>query len=515
MAVARMSGALLPEPRLEGACDEQLSNEDKLSVCSKLCYGIGGAPNQAASSATSFFLQIFLLDIAMITPFHTSLMLFIGKTWGAAADPVAGYLISKSKRTKIGLLMPWLLGTTPFLIVSYFFLWYCPSVIKAKDVWYMAFFCLFQALSTLFHVPYTALVMFLSADQKERDSATAYRMGFEGLGTLVGATLQVSMVSNAHSSDHCNDSVDNMDSPTDLYGNSSRVPDMSEANKKLYMIAGGTISVLYLIGIIALCAGVKEKVDPYALKSDQQIPFLKGHKLALMCGPYVKLAASFLLISTAVQVVQNNFVLFCSAATNLHNHIDYLVMIVLISAALSVPCWQWFLNKFGKKTTAGGISLMIPASTMLVFFPEPAVAYLSAGVSGISIAASLLLPWSMLPDVVDYFRVQNPNSVGHETIFYASYTFFHKMSAGIGLGISAASLNLAGFKSGVCKQSHSVVIMLKVLVGAVPSILVPLGLFILIFYPINEETRKETKHALERRRRRSSILCKNEEITPL
>nr|XP_034965868.1 major facilitator superfamily domain-containing protein 2B isoform X2 [Zootoca vivipara] len=470
MAAARSSGALLPQPSLEGACDEQLRNEDKLSVCSKLCYGIGGAPNQAASSATSFFLQIFLLDVAMITPFHTSLVLFIGKTWGAAADPIAGYLISKSKRTKIGLLMPWLLGCTPLLIVSYFFLWYCPSVIKAKDIWYMAFFCLFQALSTLFHVPYTALVMFLSADQKERDSATAYRMGFEGLGTLLGATLQVSMVSDAHSSDNCNHSVDNMD--TNLYGNSSSAPDMSEANRKLYIIAGGTISTLYVFGFIALCTGVREKVDPYALKSDQQIPFLKGHKLALMCGPYVKLAASFLLISTAVQV----------------------------SGALSVPFWQWFLNRFGKKTAASGISLMIPASTLLVLLPEPAVAYFSAGVSGISIAASLLLPWSMLPDVVDYFRVQNPHSTGHEAIFYSSYTFFYKMSAGIGLGISAASLNLAGFKSGVCKQSHSVVIMLKVLVGAVPSLLIPLGLFILIFYPINEKTRREIKYALERRR---------------
>ncbi|XP_034965867.2 sphingosine-1-phosphate transporter MFSD2B [Zootoca vivipara] len=498
MAAARSSGALLPQPSLEGACDEQLRNEDKLSVCSKLCYGIGGAPNQAASSATSFFLQIFLLDVAMITPFHTSLVLFIGKTWGAAADPIAGYLISKSKRTKIGLLMPWLLGCTPFLIVSYFFLWYCPSVIKAKDIWYMAFFCLFQALSTLFHVPYTALVMFLSADQKERDSATAYRMGFEGLGTLLGATLQVSMVSDAHSSDNCNHSVDDMD--TNLYGNSSSVPDMSEANRKLYIIAGGTISTLYIFGFIALCAGVREKVDPYALKSDPQIPFLKGHKLALMCGPYVKLAASFLLISTAIQVVQNNFVLFCSDATNLHNHIDYLVVLVLVSGALSVPFWQWFLNRFGKKTAASGISLMIPASTLLVLLPEPAVAYFSAGVSGISIAASLLLPWSMLPDVVDYFRVQNPHSTGHETIFYSSYTFFYKMSAGIGLGISAASLNLAGFKSGVCKQSHSVVIMLKVLVGAVPSLLIPLGLFILIFYPINEKTRREIKYALERRR---------------
>lgn len=52
----------------------------------------------------------------------------------------------------------------------------------------------------------------------------------------------------------------------------------------------------------------------------------------------------------------------------------------------------------------------------------------------------LLISRSMLPDVVDNFRLQNPHGKGHETIFYSSYVFFTKMSAGIGLGISAAGL---------------------------------------------------------------------------
>lgn len=42
-----------------------------------------------------------------ITPFHASLVLFIGKASGAVTDPVAGFFISKSRWTKIGRLMPW------------------------------------------------------------------------------------------------------------------------------------------------------------------------------------------------------------------------------------------------------------------------------------------------------------------------------------------------------------------------------------------------------------------------
>uniref|UniRef100_A0A8V0YC28 MFSD2 lysolipid transporter B, sphingolipid n=1 Tax=Gallus gallus TaxID=9031 RepID=A0A8V0YC28_CHICK len=80
--------------------------EHRLSVCSKLCYAIGGIPNQVAGSAASFSLQIYLLDIARITPFHASLVLFIGKASGAVSDPVAGFFISKSRWRKIGRLMP-------------------------------------------------------------------------------------------------------------------------------------------------------------------------------------------------------------------------------------------------------------------------------------------------------------------------------------------------------------------------------------------------------------------------
>ena len=38
----------------------------KLSLCSKLCFAIGGAPKEVAASATAFFLQIYLLDVAQV-----------------------------------------------------------------------------------------------------------------------------------------------------------------------------------------------------------------------------------------------------------------------------------------------------------------------------------------------------------------------------------------------------------------------------------------------------------------
>lgn len=47
---------------------------------------------------------------------------------------------------------------------------------------------------------------------------------------------------------------------------------------------------------------------------------------------------------------------------------------------------------------------------------------------------------SMLPDVVDDFQVQNPESNGHEALFYSFYVFFTKFASGVSLGISTLSL---------------------------------------------------------------------------
>ncbi|XP_032640760.1 sphingosine-1-phosphate transporter MFSD2B isoform X2 [Chelonoidis abingdonii] len=494
---AAPKAALLPEePPQEQALRrsaEELRQEDRLSVCSKLCYAIGGAPNQVATSATAFFLQIYLLDIAHITPFHASLVLFIGKAWGAVTDPVAGFFISKSKRTKIGRLMPWMLGCTPFTIVSYFFMWYLPPFVAGRVVWYLTFYCLFQALTTLFQVPYSALTMFLSPDQKERDSATAYRMTVEVLGTLMGAALHGQIVASAHASDHCavNLTINAADSSSSL-SNTSNLAEplgLQSRGREVYMIAAGVIGGVYLFGIVILFIGVKERDDPYALNSDKAIPFFKGLRLTMKHGPYLKLTASFLLISTAVQLEQSNFVQFCTHAASLHNHFQYLVVTIL-----------W----------------MIPFAVMLVTIPNLVLAYVVAFVSGLSIASSLLLPWSMLPDVVDHFRLLNPHAKGPETIFYSSYVFFTKMSAGIGLGISAASLEFAGYKPGMCRQSSTVILTLKILIGAVPAILIVIGLSILLFYPITEKSRKETEFALELLRRShpsTDNLSKNEEDT--
>ncbi|XP_034018201.1 major facilitator superfamily domain-containing protein 2B isoform X2 [Thalassophryne amazonica] len=481
----------------------QTDLSQRLSLCSKLCFAIGGAPKEVAASATAFFLQIYLLDVAQINAFQASMVLFVGKAWGAVTDLIVGFFITKSRWTKIGRLMPWMVGCTPFLVVSYFYLWFVPPFISCRFIWYLGFYCLYQTLITCFHVPYSALTMFLSTDQKERDSATAYRMTMEVLGTLAGAAIQGQIVASAHTRKHCR----TQNVSAGYLGNGSgaeiirsllHAQDYLSHAKEVYMIAAGVIGGVFLVCTVVMFMGVKEKDDPYASKTDKQIPFHKGFFLVMRHGPYLTLTAAFLFITVAFQLVQSNFVLFCTYATDLRDHFQNIVLIILVSAVISIPLWQWFLERFGKKIVAlFGIAWIMPFSMLLVVIPNVVVAYIVAVSSGLSVAASLLLPWSMLPDVVDDFRLANPYSKGHEAIFYSFYVFFTKFAASISLGVCTLCLEFAGYDTGACEQPAPVVYTLKLLIGAAPVAFIVAGLMILFLYPINEEVRLRNKLCLE------------------
>uniref|UniRef100_G3P0X2 Major facilitator superfamily domain containing 2ab n=1 Tax=Gasterosteus aculeatus TaxID=69293 RepID=G3P0X2_GASAC len=236
---------------------------NKLSVCNKLCYAIGGAPYQITGTALGFFLQIYLLDVAQVSrwiPFYASIILFVGRAWDAVTDPTVGFLVSRSPWTRFGRMLPW-------FWVFYVFksggcrekecLW-SPEFLR-KNVFgvFMSLFLCPSFPNQCFHVPYSALTMFISSEQKERDSATAYRMTVEVLGTVLGTAVQGQIVGMANAP--C------LPGPFDIVANASNSSlsaglNASPRREAPYMIAFGVI-FHHLTSVVAiiLFLGVKEE----------------------------------------------------------------------------------------------------------------------------------------------------------------------------------------------------------------------------------------------------------------
>ncbi|XP_028317262.1 sodium-dependent lysophosphatidylcholine symporter 1-B [Gouania willdenowi] len=473
---------------------------NRLSVCSKICYAIGGAPYQMTGCALGFFLQIYLLDVAQLDPFYASIILFGGRAWDAVTDPTVGFLVSRSPWTRIGRMLPWIVLSTPLAVLSYFLIWYVPPFEDHKVIWYLFFYCLFQSLQTCFHVPYSALTMFISSEQKERDSATAYRMTVEVLGTVLGTAIQGQIVGMANAP--CLPGPGDVANHSYIGAFNQTEPGISlDHTKNAYMIASGIIGLIYVLCAIVLFFGVKEQKESCRPRSEP-MSFVQGIKLVMGHGPYVKLVMVFLFTSLAFMLLEGNFALFCSSTLGFRNDFQNILLVIMLSATLAIPFWQWFLTRFGKKTAVYTGSLSVVPFMILVVCIKSnlIVTYICSFAAGVGVAAAFLLPWSMLPDVVDDFQVQNPNSTGHEALFYSFYVFFTKFASGVSLGISTLSLDFAGYISRGCSQPEEVALTLKMLVSAAPVILIIIGLCILYSYPIDEERRQGNRKLLQEQR---------------
>ncbi|KAM3595513.1 uncharacterized protein V6R79_024578 [Siganus canaliculatus] len=461
------------------------SQRSHLSVWNKLCYAIGGAPYQITGTALGFFLQIYLLDVAQLDPFHASIILFVGRAWDGVTDPTVGFLVSRSKWTRIGRMMPWILYSTPFAVVTYFLIWYVPPFEEGKVIWYLIFYCLFQSMQTCFHVPYSALTMFISRDQKDRDSATAYRMMVEVLGTVLGTAIQGQIVGGAS---NCPVDADGIESSNSTNVSMSRAT--LEETKEAYLVASGVICSIYVLCAAVLFLGVKEQKEN-GRKRSEPLTFRQGLWLVMSHGPYVKLVIGFLFTSLAFMLLEGNFALFITYALGHRKDFQNILLVIMLSGTLTIPWWQWFLTRFGKKMAVYcGVTWAVPFMILIICIESNLIiSYLVSVCAGVSVAAAFLLPWSMLPDVVDDFKVNNPDIHGHEALFYSFYVFFIKFASGASLGISTLSMKFAGYVTGSCSQPESVSFTLKMLVSPVPVVLIAVGLLILRTYPIDEERR--------------------------
>uniref|UniRef100_A0A3Q1EFJ5 Major facilitator superfamily domain containing 2a-like 2 n=1 Tax=Acanthochromis polyacanthus TaxID=80966 RepID=A0A3Q1EFJ5_9TELE len=435
----------------------------------KLCYAAGGVPYQITSVAIAISLQIFLLDVVQMEAFYVSMILFVSRAWDAVTDPLLGYLLSRSNWTPISKLTPWLVISTPFGVLSYLLLWFVPRGSMSEDgsvLWFLAAACLFETLMSCYNVPYLSLSMFLGGDQRDRDSATAYRMSVEAAAMLLASVIQGRVVSvyNSEKQEACQQ-LDETPQST---------------SEKAFLTSALVMGALFFLCSLVLFLGVKEQ--------RVQLSFLTSLKMLVCHVPYQRLLLGFVFSALAFQMSLGNFALFCSHAAGLGAQFQHLLLVLLV---ISVPLWQIVLLRIGKKATVFiGLSLFIPAVIVVACVPSNLPLFITMCILiGFSVATMFLLPWSMLPDVVDDFAVKHPSCKDLEPLFFSCYSFCSKLAGGLSVGLSTMTLQFVGYKAGACNHGDGVVVALIVLFSPVPITLLLIGMLFFHSYPIDERQR--------------------------
>jgi GPH family glycoside/pentoside/hexuronide:cation symporter len=119
--------------------------------------------------------------------------------------------------------------------------------------------------------------------------------------------------------------------------------------------------------------------------------------------------------------------------------------------------------------------------------------------AGIGVSAAHVIPWSILPDAIEYGELQTGER--HEGMFYSLITLAQKIAVSIALPLALLVLDRTGYIPNSSVQPQSAVNGIRIIAGPIPAALMGLGIVFALLYPLGRENYTEIARQLEERRK--------------
>ena len=270
-------------------------------------------------------------------------------------------------------------------------------------------------------------------------------------------------------------------------------------------VSGGLLAIFIVLSPWTTFFFTREP-SVVALPEPENTGILRGLRIAFRNRPFLSVLGIYLLSWVVVQFVQANLLLFLRYWMNAESQFRWMVLVLQLTAFAFLPVWAWVSRRLGKKQAYYiGIAIFIPI-LVLLFFVQPGqvpLLYLISFPAGISVSMLLLIPWSMLPDVVDYDELQTGQR--REGVYYGLFVFMQNVGLTGVLAVSAWVLEMAGYinpevAGGFVTQPESVQLALRLMVSIFPALLIALSLPLAIAYPITRQRFEAIRDELDRRK---------------
>jgi GPH family glycoside/pentoside/hexuronide:cation symporter len=459
-----------------------LMTTESLSTKVKLAYGVGDLGPALVSAVSGFFLNVFLLEVAGLAPATAALIFVIVKIWDSMNDPLVGSLTDKTN-TRWGRRRPWLLfGAIPFAL-AYYLQWQVPELSDGGKFWYYLLVALLLDTGfTAVNVPYAALTPELAKTYDERTSLNAYRFGFSILGGMFGAFFQAVIL--------------------DSYRQQGNV----EAG---YALSAGIIAAIIIISNVITFAFTSE--GEFSQDDQEEIGFFEGVRIAFNNRPFLYVTVIYLLAWLAIQFVQNNLLLYVKYWVGAEDQFQWLILILQGGAFIFLMVWTQISKRIGKQNVYyAGMIFWIIASLALWFVPRNNITpiYFIALIASVGVSVAYLIPWSLLPDVVDLDELNTGQR--REGIYYGFFVFLQKLGISVGLAISNLILGATGYIAPETAaaalnptQPAPVLTALRAFVSLAPILIILASIVVVYLYPITKERHQEILAQLEKRRNKS------------
>jgi GPH family glycoside/pentoside/hexuronide:cation symporter len=535
------------------------SNSEKLQLTTKLAYGTGDLGPAITANILVFYLLFFLTNVAGLSPGRAGLVLMIGKIADAINDPFIGVLSDRTQ-SKWGRRLPWmLLGAIPFGL-TYFLQWLVPHFSDNRTInswslfaYYVLIGIVFNLAYTMINLPYQALTPELTLDYQERTSLNSFRFAFSIGGSILSLILFI-FVSNTYPNQpvkiyiilgiFCSilSIVATIGCSLNLQERGAK-PLLGIRNKKrlgyiffIFAILLYVYGVLripltgnfdaysmfeILLGILLGLFGytfLKGRIeshlcDQQAIQKRQEaidtptLPVREQLKIAFSNKPFLYVIGIYLFSWLAVQLTASILVYFVVGWMKLpENQSGTVALAVQGTALVMLFFWQWVSQKLDKKVVyfLGSIIWLIAQIGLFTLQPgQVTLMYILAILAGAGVAVAYLIPWSMIPDVIELDELQTGQR--REGIFYAFMVLLQKFGLAFGLFIVGVALETAGFieqipGQPIPQQPESALFAIRLTVAPLPALFLICGMILAYFYPITREVHADILNQLHEKR---------------
>ncbi len=442
---------------------------EKLTAGKKLFYGSGEAVSVISVTAIGLYFMYYLTDVVGISPAVAGTIFLVGRAWDAVVDPILG-LGSDRVNTRFGRRRPFFLGATFFLLIFSALLWNKADFGSYTVIYYiLAYVGVVTAVSS-YHVPYLSFITELTDDYNERTSVSNYRIACQLIFGLVAAVIP-KMISDAFH-------------------------DPALGYRAMGIGIGGFISILAFVIFLFSKERPRASVEIKLNVKEELISVFRNRPMRYLLLIYVGCYA-------AANVIEGFVIYYMKYWLNREADMSILLVIVILTGVISLPIWTVISKKIGKRNTIfyGLLLWAIAQVTWLLVAPgsNPLVVYFVGAFAGVGYGVAHVLPWAMLPDVLDVDELETGRR--REGLYSGVMTFFMQLSNSVAIFIIGIVLQLAGYVPNV-GQTPTALSTIKWTMALAPGVFVLLGLITTLFYPYTKEKHLEIRKTLDENQKR-------------
>ncbi|MBP3759268.1 MAG: MFS transporter [Firmicutes bacterium] len=414
----------------------------KLSVKTKIGYGIGCVCDNTLYTLSGTYLLLYLTTVAGVQPALAGTISAVGSVWEALVGPIMGSL-SDNTVSRFGKRKPFMMfAAIPVAVITSLLFTAINAGPVVKGVYYTVAIILFWTSFSMEFVPYMSWGADLTDDYHERTSLRAYSYVFGQVGMLIGMVL-----------------------PTIIVDWAMNIGKTTQQSWQLVgMFCGISAGAALLISALSVKNTDMAKDDPELIRMRAEkkaeiekhhgvhplkraIMILKEFASILKLKPMRYLLAASMLYLIANTLFSSDRVFFMTYNMGMsQKEISFIMLVITFSGILFVPFISALSRRTDKKTVfMAGIGL---AGVMMMAMRAVRI----DGLGGI-VAVSLMYSvantcyWQLMPSMIyDIAEIEEMESgESHAGAVISFQALSESVCIAIGLQILGIILELSGF----------------------------------------------------------------------